>query len=210
MTHSTRIGLPLLIAAGVSLATVVMGLLIAGPTKPEVLPLSTPLSSIDTTLVTVPRTDWCTAVDPTTISTALGAEIDSAQAWRNGDEATLGDRTDVAHEFGCRWSTADATPVSVATWTFASPVTSERAGAIRAKALKAEGCTEFPSAAFGNQSLALECSEGKEAPTTQVRYQGLFGDAWVTCEVIAPATSPALNSADGWCAAVLETAATSS
>ncbi|MDP1788725.1 MAG: hypothetical protein Q8K56_00210, partial [Rhodoglobus sp.] len=61
---------------------------------------------------------------------------------------------------------------------------------------------EAGAPAYGVPSLALVCEDGG----TRLRsYRGLFGDAWLTCQLSAPKTVTAAVQADRasrWCVSV--------
>jgi hypothetical protein len=63
--------------------------------------------------------------------------------------------------------------------------------------------------AFGSPTLALTCTAADG--TVRASYRGLFGDAWLVCEVELPPASPeagtAADVAGRWCVGVLEAAA---
>jgi hypothetical protein len=54
--------------------------------------------------------------------------------------------------------------------------------------------------------VALTCTN--QQGTTRTSYRGLFGDAWLVCEVEQPAgaTADPLDLAGRWCVGVLEAA----
>src|SRR5207253_719073 len=72
---------------------------------------------------------------------------------------------------------------------------------------KAPGCQTPPtSPAFGDPTLALTCTV--KDGTARASYRGLFGDAWLVCEVDRPAgaTWDVTDRAGRWCVGVLEAA----
>ena len=93
----------------------------------------TPLTSFDTSVLTVPRESFCDAVDARQVEAALGGEPVDATSYENGEEVTLADGVtgpiiDVAHEFGCTWTRADQSEARA--WVFAPPVDAKRAAAL--------------------------------------------------------------------------------
>ena len=116
---------------------------------------------------------------------------------------------DVVHEDGCTFEAEDGTAARA--WVFAPPVTAAQAAVLARQASTAEGCRELPDApAFGRSSVATVCDTTDDSAVTS--FRGLFGDAWLTCSLIVPATAPeqeALAERTGrWCAAVAQTGAT--
>lgn len=177
------------------------------PEKDDDAYATTPLDGFDTLLLTVPRADFCAGVDPREVTAALGAEPESESGYENGDEVTLADGvTDVAHEYGCTWSLTDGTEARA--WLFAPPVDRGRARHLAREAGQADGCSPLGGPSYGAPSVALLCTDG---PLTSVSYRGLFGDAWLTCELVAP-TPPAgteafVDRTGAWCVGVARGAA---
>lgn len=168
---------------------------------------TTPLEGFETTTLTVPRAGFCSAVDPREVEAALGGEPDGARGYENGEEVTLADGlTDVAHEFGCVWSAGDGSEARA--WVFAPPVDADRAEMLVREASRTAGCEASPTPAYGAPSVGLTCTgEGG----TRASYRGLFGDAWLTCELTSadPAVDPAAlrERAGAWCVGVARGAA---
>jgi hypothetical protein len=175
----------------------------APPEESSVTP--TPLSEFATDTLTVARADFCSQVAPGAVEDALGGRSQSADAWANGDRARLTQGvTDVAHEYGCRWTTADGTTAQG--WVFAPPVTPGQAERLRHAAAQADGCEPVPNAPrFGSRSVAVRCDDGTTA------YHGLFGDAWLSCSLTGPAGDDAADDAvdrtGRWCVAVAQASA---
>ena len=178
---------------------------------------STPLGELATETVTVARDGFCARVAPAAVEEALGAAPTDADAWANGERATLAPGlTDVAHEYGCRW-TADGTTVRA--WVFAPPVTAGQAEGLRRAATRAEDCDPVADAPrFGSRGVAVRCAGGtggaggSGGSGAVTAFHGLFGDAWLSCSVetsgsasVPPAE--ALDRAGRWCATVLQAAA---
>lgn len=174
----------------------------AGTTTPAA-PTTAPdvaLAEVDTTTVAVARTAFCDAVPAEAVEAALGAAPSDATTYADGQRAQVtGDVRDIAHEFGCGWTTASA---NARAWVFAPPVTRRTARALVAEAREQDGCTAVPgSPAFGEPSVALTCRTGRG---TQASFRGLFGDAWLTCTVAGRlGPDAAVERADRWCVAVL-------
>lgn len=166
------------------------------------------LADLDTATLVVPRTGFCAEVPEEAVTAALGTEAVESDAYGNGEQAELtGDLTDVAHEWSCRWRSEERGTARV--WVFAPPVTVERAGEL-ADALAARAddssCRTLRQPSFGDPGAAVLCRTG---PTRQLLRVGLFGDAWVTCQLTLArdvAGGELVERSDAWCAAVLETA----
>lgn len=181
-----------LLAAGVVTAlTVTGGLLISpddappasaprpSPSTPSVAAAPTTLADYDTSTVTVQRAPFCELVVPTALRAALGGTGVKRRDYVNGESAALTKRvTDIAHEYGCGWSTATA---SAHAWVFAPPVTRSQARRLVADAASDEACTRLDDApAFGSPSVAEVCRTHAGLRTS---YRGLFGDAWLACSL---------------------------
>ena len=174
----------------------------SGGSEPPAEPASakpTPLAGFDTGSLTIARSDFCARVAPAAVEDALGGAPDAAHTWANGDRATLADGvTDVAHEYGCRWSADDGTTAQG--WVFAPPVTPGQAERFRHAAAAAPGCRAVPDAPpFGSRSVAVRCDDGTTA------FHGLFGDAWLSCSLTGSGED-ALDRAGRWCVSVAQAA----
>lgn len=202
----------LLLAASVVSVTIVALVVVLDPSGGEPDPArdetfaTTPLRDLDTTGLAVARAGFCAAVDPREVSAALGGDATSSSGYDNGDEVGLPDgSTDVAHEFGCSWSLDDGSEARA--WVFAPPVDGERAARLLAEARRS-GCAVLgEEPAYGEPSIALLCHD--EAPLTFVSYRGLFGDAWVTCELgeePREAIDAFVARVGAWCGAVARAA----
>ncbi|MCD4533945.1 hypothetical protein LRP67_07615 [Nocardioides sp. cx-169] len=200
----------LALALGATALTVAVGVVVVGaPAQDDDAPTSAPsvpLTDFDTTDLTAERGAFCDRVPEEAVREALGAEPVAETSYGNGErtDLTAGVR-DVAHEYGCTWSAEDGTVARA--WVFAPPVTAETAATLVAAARKTRGCRVVPGApAYGVPSLALQCERGG---TRQQSYRGLFGDAWLTCELSAPAAVAAAalqERADRWCVTVASAA----
>jgi hypothetical protein len=174
------------------------------PPEPDDPFTTTPLSDVDTTGVSVVRGPFCEAIDDQQVEAVLGAVPDVLE-WRNGDELDLaGGRRDVVHEFGCSYAVQGVG--SARAWVFAPPVDEARATRLVKSAQQGAGCETGTGPAFGSPTVALTCTD--KQGTTRASYRGLFGDAWLVCEVEQPAGGPAdpLDVAGRWCVGVLEAA----
>lgn len=167
---------------------------------------TTPLDGFETTTLTVPRAGFCSAVDPRQVEAALGGEPVDAQSYDNGEEVTLADGiTDVAHEFGCTWIRSDQSEARA--WVFAPPIDPDRARRLVTAAGRQKDCLASPEPAYGSPSVEVLCT-GEAGGVAS--YQGLFGDAWLTCELSLkdPEVSGAelLRRTGAWCVGVAKAA----
>ena len=141
------------------------------------------------------------------VTDALGGEADSEAAYGNGDEESIaGVGTDVVHELGCSWMRNGATARA---WVFARPVSPAFARTVVATGERAKGCRSVTGPSYGEPTSLQVCTlpDG----TSRVRYAGLFGQTWLTCELAASASAstsateaPQLRSrTDQWCVEVV-------
>lgn len=208
----------LLVAVGLTLGVVLGGVLVRDPVTSglappvEVEPVA--LAELDTTTLALPRAELCTRVPTDAVTAALGGEPTRVVAYGNGDTAVLTAQVrDVSHEFGCTFARG---PRTVRAWLFAPPVTVRTAERLADDAARARGCRRVVgAAAFGAPSVALRCpldpAAARERPGQSLfewSYRGLFGDAWLTCTLLARGDDASAGErADRWCAAVVQVAA---
>jgi hypothetical protein len=110
---------------------------------------------------------------------------------------------DVAHEFGCLWR---AQGVVSRAWVFAPPVTPRAARDLVDAARATTGCEPIVDAPdFGRPSYGSICTAGARQEAT---FRGLFGDAWVSCELSASgiAREQLVDRTGRWCVAVAQAA----
>jgi hypothetical protein len=207
-----RVPLRFLLVAGVVTVLLVLGgvLLLGGDddsapgddAAPSAPFTATALADADTSGVVVTRGPFCDRVDARVVEAVLGS-APQPQSWANGDQVDLGNGSpDVVHEFGCAY--ADPAAGEARAWVFAPPVDATRAAQLARSAGKAAGCTPGTGPAFGSPTLALSCAAVDG--TVRASYRGLFGDAWVVCEVTRPAGADwdPVDRAGRWCVGVLD------
>ncbi|QIG41909.1 hypothetical protein G5V58_03130 [Nocardioides anomalus] len=206
-----RVPLRFLLVAGVVTALLVVGgvLVLGGDDEaprddaaPQAPFTATPLADRDTSGTVVTRGPFCERLDERVVEAVLGS-VPQAQSWANGDQVDLGNGSpDVVHEFGCSY--ADPSGGQARAWVFAPPVDTTRAARLARSAGKAGGCTPGTGPAFGSPTLALSCTAADG--TVRASYRGLFGDAWVVCEVTRPAGADwdPVDRAGRWCVGVLD------
>ena len=214
------------LAVVLTVACVVLGVTFATPSHHDSAdPLTERLASVDTATLTVRRAAFCSRVPAATVAAALGAPARTAASWRPGQTMQIGNKVnDVVDEYGCSWATASGAVARA--WVFAPPIAHARAKAL-AKAVPsgcrpltaspiptspaatsptatasptgspspASSATATPGWAYGSPTSALTCGDG-------IMLRGLFGDAWLTCEL--PSTD--VDLAGRWCLAVARAA----
>ncbi|MEO7350784.1 MAG: hypothetical protein ABIW17_02700 [Marmoricola sp.] len=187
-----------------AVAAVVFGLLLTGCTEEKKVtpkPSPTPIGSLNTLAMQVPRIEFCGLLPDTAVSHALGGKPDSDSAYGNGDLQELqGVGQDVVHEIGCSWAGKDG--VAARAWVFASPISREFARRVIASGEKTKGCRTVPGPAYGRPATTQVCSFSDG--THRVRHAGLFGQSWLTCELAAGdvETADLRSRTDAWCVEV--------
>lgn len=134
----------------------------------------TPLSRLNTAEMKLARVDFCHLVPTGAVRDAVGSQA-RRTTWGNGSVAQLGPVKDVSHEFGCSWTGGDG---AASAWIFAMPVDAQLARQAQQDA-RVKGCTVTRST-FGDPSFTQSCT-GSPAGA-RVRYAGLFGSTWLTCQ----------------------------
>jgi len=155
------------------------------------------LADVDTTTMVVRRQGFCDHVDNDEVTAALGGAATGASSYGDGDRTDLGEITDVAQEYGCAWTGPKG--ASAHAWVFAPPVT--HAWARRMTGRTPEGCQEQHGPAYGSPSTAYTCTSKQQ---TTVSLRGLFGDAWLSCDLTGARREPAAavrERASRWCLA---------
>lgn len=197
----------LLLSAATTALAVGGGVVVVGDddaTGDEPAATSTPLTSFDTSRVTILRTAFCDKVAEAAVTEALQAEPDKEPSHGNGDRVRLAPGVrDRAHEYGCTWTAGGAT---AAAWVFAPPVSLGTARGVLQRARGERGCELVPDApAYGEPSAGLVCTVRRERV---VSFRGLFGDAWLVCSIRSREVS--VDRAGRWCVAVARAASADS
>lgn len=155
------------------------------------------LSTADTTVMAVRRTTFCSRVPAGDVSKALGGKPVATTSYKDGDKAALTPSlTDVSQEYGCTWTGPQK--AAARAWVFAPPVTQSLATRLTSYPVD-KGCRKQSSPAYGKPSESLTCTSGGQ---TTVRLRGLFGDAWLACELTGAPSEPAAavqKRASRWC-----------
>lgn len=167
-------------------------------------PSPTPIAHLDSETMQVPRIEFCGLVPSSAVREALSGESSSEAAYGNGDVVPLpGVGKDVVHEIGCSW-TGEA-GVTARAWVFARPVDAAFARTVVATGRRSPDCRAVPGPAYGRPSSTQVCRQagGEE----RVRHSGLFGQTWLTCELVATGGSLSdaqlRSRADRWCVEVV-------
>lgn len=191
------------------LTTLLLGSCTFGGRSPEET-RATSLAGLDTTGMVVERTLFCEDIPDEAVTAALGAKPRHSRTWSDGDTITPApDVRAPGNEIGCAYEARDGARASA--WVFAPPVSRQWARTLVDKLRRARGCTPLRKApAFGQPSLARLCHPPRTpAGTRRVSYHGLFGDAWLSCQLTLDESVPRrelLARADQWCLAVLRAA----
>ena len=170
------------------------------PAPPPAPPTTVPLDEIDLASVAVARAPFCDRLDEASVADALGGEPRRTDGWESGDRRRVGSTRDVVHESGCSYRRGRT---EAAAWVFAQPVTRWEARALVEERRTRRGCEAAGELRFGRPGGVQECLEEE---SRRVSMAGLFGDAWLTCEVSTPANRPeadALEQAQRWCVEVV-------
>jgi hypothetical protein len=178
----------------------------ARPT-PTPSPTPTPLASLDLSGLPIQRAPFCDELDQGDVEDALGGPVSGTAHYDSGDRVALAaGLTDVSHEFGCTFDAA--TGAQARAWVFAEPVTVPVGRSIIAETRSGTGCTVVGKApTFGTPSVGTLCRTGKPAGQV-VTLRGLFGDAWLSCQLSTPGATGAdqtVQRAEQWCVRVATT-----
>lgn len=172
------------------------------PTREVASYEGTDLADFDTAAAVVQRAPFCELVPEEAVTAALGAKAERT-TYANGEESDLLPGGDVAHEYGCAFSTGTTTAGDARAWVFAPPVTVARAEDLAATE-PVKGCrVEATAPAYGTPSVAQVCAAGSLRTAS---FRGLFGDAWLSCSLTLPEADAEdlLTRAGRWCVAVAE------
>jgi hypothetical protein len=117
---------------------------------------------------------------------------------------------DVSHEYSCQFRAATGAQARV--WVFAAPVTRRVAGALARDARSQKRCRPAGlETRLGVPSAGTLCAGPIGAgrrPDRVMVLRGLFGDAWLSCQLTTPPTVAAgevVRRADRWCVQVATT-----
>jgi hypothetical protein len=161
--------------------------------------------SLDLSGVPVARRPFCDALQPDDVRTALGGRVRGTAHYVPGQQASLAPGLrDVAHEYDCTFRGARA---EVRAWVFAAPVRRPLATSMTEAARDRPGCRLVAGAAtFGRPGVTTDCPAAGGSGRT-VASRGLFGDAWLTCQLTSRDAEPdVVRRAEQWCVTVATTA----
>lgn len=163
------------------------------------------MRNVDLSKLPIRRGPFCTLLDDTSLSTALGAEVSRTAHYDNGDRAQLVPGvTDVSHEYNCSFYAASGAQARA--WVFAEPVRRREARALAREGAHASGCRLVDGkATFGRPTSTKACRRHGAA---EVTMRGLFGDAWFSCQLTVPGhpgVSRSVRRTERWCVHVAET-----
>lgn len=160
----------------------------------------TPIARLNTSVLTVPRIDFCGLLPKSAVEAAVGSSDWTSRSYANGDQAPVTASTDdIVAEHLCVWAANNGGDQARA-WVFARPVDAGMARAV-VRGEERAGCRTSPGPGFGDPSVTQEC---RLTSASRVRHEGLFGDTWLGCEVSGPvaALDTSRTRADAWCVEV--------
>jgi len=164
---------------------------------------ATTLNDVDTTKLAVVRAPFCDRIEEADLEAALGGRVATTSSYGDGDSASLTRSVkDVAQEYSCTWTGAGA---SARAWVFAPPVTTAWARQLASRV--PHGCAKRSGPAYGAPTLAYTCTARHR---TTASFRGLFGDAWLSCDLSGRRGEPpadVVKRADRWCLVVADAAA---
>ncbi|MEP7091188.1 MAG: hypothetical protein ABI776_13900 [Nocardioidaceae bacterium] len=190
------------VVVGVLLTRSDHGGISAGPSRPPI-----PSPSPDLSALAIERAPFCDRLDKGDVREALAAPVTGADSYRSGERVLVAPGVaDIAHELDCTFHAL--TGVEARVWVFAQPVTRSTAVRTARDVRRARGCRPLTGApAYGTPSGSTVCP----APTPygqQVTLRGLFGDAWLSCQLTTSGTEPraeVVTRAERWCVQVATT-----
>lgn len=164
-------------------------------------------AALDLSNLPLPRAPFCDLVDDDEVPVALASPVEGSDAYGVGDRVELADGVrDVSDEYACRWTGTGGAEASA--WVFAPAVSPRQASTWAADARKAEGCEGLPDrTTYGRPGLTRVCTGDG---TVVASLRGLFGDAWLTCQVSDDEAGPqgeddVRSRAEQWCVHVATT-----
>jgi hypothetical protein len=157
---------------------------------------------LDVSRLPIPRAPFCGDLDGVEVGRALDGDIQDASAYGTGDRVRVAPGVrDVAHEYGCAFTGPDA---EARVWVFAAPVTRAEARRLVRDARAVDGCRVVRTGtAYGRPGTTLLCRDrrgGGGSEEVEVSARGLFGDAWLSCQVTAAdRAADVTRRAERWC-----------
>ena len=161
-------------------------------------------ADLDLSNLPLPRSPFCALVDDDRVPVALGSPVRNSDAYGVGDRVDLaGGEGDVSDEYACTWTGSGATEARA--WVFAPAVSPRQARTLAADARDEAGCDDLAGrTTYGRPGLTRVCTD---AGTVTASLRGLFGDAWLTCQVSDDEASEddVRSRAEQWCVHVATT-----
>jgi hypothetical protein len=159
--------------------------------------------SVDLAALPIERGPFCGDLARGDVESALAGPVTRSSRYGPGQRVLLtpGVR-DVSHEYGCTYTTRTGAQGRV--WVFAEPVSRRAAAALVRDARSLKGCRATQGGpAFGDPAVRTECPASRRAGT-EVALHGLFGDAWLSCQLTTASGSAAesVRRAERWCVQV--------
>ena len=199
--------------AAVVLTTAVVGTALAvrspseeTPAAPEPTTPGAGYERMDLSALPIARDEFCDRVPETAVEDVLGGPASSTDHYDSGERATLAPGVrDIAQEYNCGYVATDGTRARI--WVFAEPVQTFEAKMWVRQARAAEGCQPAKGPAFGTPTATTACTTDNPA-SRGVTLRGLFGDAWLSCQVTVPgrpAAAAVVARADDFCVEVVTT-----
>lgn len=173
-------------------------------------PSALPEPDYDLSGLPVARAPFCRLLDEAAVSRALGSGVLRTAHYRNGDRVEIVPGVvDVAAEHNCTFE--GLSPARARAWVFARPVARREAQRL-ARAQSGQRDCSFPDPFdFGTPDLTSVCRVAAPEPALRVTAAGLFGDAWLSCELTLPRGQErravrerqVLAAAEQWCVGVV-------
>jgi hypothetical protein len=166
-------------------------------------PSASPTAEVALSELVIDRGEFCDRLAVEEVEEALAAPVAGTNHYRSGERTALAPGiTDVAHEYGCRYIAADGARARV--WVFAEPVTG-RSARVLARDTPDDGCRRLEDGlGYGAPSTGTTCP-GPGRTGREVTRSGLFGDAWLSCQLTTVGGEPAAEAvrrSSQWCARV--------
>jgi hypothetical protein len=172
-----------------------------GGEKAAPKPAPTPIASLNTVEMELPRIEFCQLVPDKAVEDAVGGKPTSDSSYGNGEEVEVsGVGNDVVHEIGCSWTGEKGSTARA--WVFARPVNTDFARSVIVSGKKTKGCRTIAGPPYGKPAETQLCRlAGGEQ---RLRHAGLFGQTWLTCDLAAtdPEQAALRDRADRWCSEV--------
>ncbi len=168
----------------------------------------TPLASLDLSGLPVARRSLCDRISRDDVESALRGPVTETDDYASGDRASLTATVrDVSHEYDCTYRSDSGAEARV--WVFAGPVTRPAARGIVHDTAARHGCRPVRGGPqFGSPDVSTRCRVDTPAGTA-VSLRGLFGDAWLSCELSTPDAATGgdpvretVRRSQRWCVAV--------